>query len=61
MEIHLSNIGKREDFRKISVIKEVCIAQIKGLVPTGYLKALEALQDAKDEESAGTKYQNFNG
>lgn len=60
VEIHLSNIEKREDFRKISVIKEVCIAQIKGLGPTGYLKALEALQDAKDEESAGTKFQNFN-
>ncbi len=55
VEIHLSNIDKREDFRKISVIKEVCIAQIKGLGPTGYLKALDALLDAKDEESAGSK------
>jgi len=61
VEIHLSNIEKMEDFRKISVIKEVRIMQIKGLGPTGYLKALEAFQDAKDEESAGTKYQNFNG
>ena len=46
VEIHLSDIEKREEFRKVSVIKEVCAAQIKGLGPEGYVKALEILLDS---------------
>ena len=43
VEVHLSDIEKREEFRKVSVIKEVCEAQIKGLGIEGYVKALEIL------------------
>jgi 3-dehydroquinate dehydratase-2 len=43
VEVHLSDIDKREAFRKVSVIKDVCIAQIKGLGTEGYLKGLDAL------------------
>jgi len=43
VEVHLSDIEKREEFRKISVIREVCIDQVKGLGPQGYVKALEIL------------------
>ena len=46
VEIHLSDIEKREEFRKVSVIKDVCAAQIKGLGPEGYVKALEILLDS---------------
>ena len=46
VEIHLSDIEKREEFRKVSVIKEVCTAQIKGLGPEGYSRALEILLDS---------------
>ena len=46
VEIHLSDIEKREEFRKVSVIKEVCAAQIKGLGPEGYSRALEILLDS---------------
>jgi 3-dehydroquinate dehydratase-2 len=45
VEVHLSDIEKREDFRKVSVIKDVCIAQIKGMGPQGYQKALDLLLD----------------
>ena len=31
VEVHLSDIMEREDFRKISVIKDVCVRQVYGL------------------------------
>ena len=40
VEVHLSNINERESFRRISVIKEVCKEQIKGLGKKGYLQAI---------------------
>ena len=43
IEVHLSDIENRENFRKISVIKDVCIYQISGLGKIGYLKAAQAL------------------
>jgi 3-dehydroquinate dehydratase-2 len=43
VEVHLSDIEKREEFRRVSVIRDVCAAQIKGLGPEGYLRALDAL------------------
>lgn len=41
VEVHLSDISKREPFRKISVIKPVCRAQFKGEGPLSYFKALD--------------------
>ena len=41
VEVHLSDIAKREPFRKISVIKPVCRAQFKGEGPLSYFKALD--------------------
>ena len=43
VEVHLSEIAKREDFRKVSVVTDVCVSQIKGLGPEGYVKALDEL------------------
>ena len=40
IEVHLSNIDKRENFRKVSVIEEVCKEQIKGKGKEGYLEAI---------------------
>lgn len=40
VEAHLSEISKREPFRRISVIKPVCRAQFKGDGISSYLKAL---------------------
>ena len=47
IEVHLSNIYERESFRRISVIKEVCKKQIKGLGKKGYLQAINFFVSAK--------------
>lgn len=44
VEVHLSDINSREDFRKISVIKNVCVKQIWGKGVDSYKEALEFLQ-----------------
>lgn len=43
IEVHLSDITKRESFRATSVIADVCIEQISGLGIDSYLRALERL------------------
>ncbi len=43
VEVHLSDIDAREEFRRVSVTAPVCIAQISGLGPRSYLEGLESL------------------
>jgi len=43
IEVHLSDIHRREAFRATSVIVDVCEAQISGLGLDSYLQALERL------------------
>ena len=48
VEVHLSDINSREDFRKISVIKNVCVKQIWGKGIDSYTEALEYLAKKRD-------------
>ena len=46
VEVHLSDIFSREDFRKKSVIKDACIAQYFGLKKLSYLEGFKKLLTA---------------
>ena len=44
VEVHLSDVEAREEWRKISVTAPACMAKISGKGPDGYLEALELLK-----------------
>ena len=45
IEVHISNIYAREDFRNKSVIADIATGQISGLGLNGYLSALDFLTE----------------
>ena len=43
VEVHISDVSKREDFRQVSYIRKACIATIAGKGTSGYLEAMDLL------------------
>lgn len=43
VEVHLSDVERREPWRRVSVIGDLCLARIAGLGPDGYREALRRL------------------
>ena len=43
VEVHISAVEKREDFRQVSYIRAACVATITGHGTDGYLEAMELL------------------
>ncbi len=44
VEVHISDVSKREDFRQISYIRAACIQTIAGHGTDGYLEAIDCLE-----------------
>ncbi len=49
VEVHISDVSKREDFRQISYIRAACQKTISGHGTDGYLEAIDFLRGAKCE------------
>ena len=43
VEVHISDLSSREDFRQISYIRQACFKTITGKGTDGYLEAIDAL------------------
>ncbi len=43
VEVHISDVSKREDFRQISYVRMACIKTISGHGTDGYLEAIDAI------------------
>ena len=47
VEVHISKVEEREDFRQISFIRSACIGTITGKGFDGYLEAIDLLTERK--------------
>jgi 3-dehydroquinate dehydratase II len=49
VEVHLSAVDEREEFRRGSVIRDLCVGSVHGKGVDGYREALEILKGALDD------------
>jgi 3-dehydroquinate dehydratase-2 len=45
VEVHLSDVDAREEFRRVSVIRDLCLATVKGQGVDGYRTALTRIRE----------------
>ena len=46
VEVHISHVDSREDFRRVSFVREACIDTVSGLGFQGYVEAMKILLKA---------------
>jgi len=46
VEVHLSAVDRREEWRRLSVIRDLCVGAVQGKGVDGYREALEMLKEA---------------
>jgi 3-dehydroquinate dehydratase-2 len=44
VEVHLSDVGQREEWRRVSVVRDLCLATVAGQGAEGYREALARLK-----------------
>ncbi len=49
VEVHISDVSKREDFRKISYIRAACVKTIAGHGIDGYIEAIDYLVENQSD------------
>ena len=49
VEVHISAVEQREDFRQVSYIRAACIGTITGQGTDGYLRAIDLLLEARHD------------
>ena len=49
VEVHISAVEQREDFRQVSYIRSACIGTITGQGTDGYLRAVDLLLEARHD------------
>lgn len=49
VEVHISDVSKREDYRQISYVREYCFATVTGLGFHGYLKAIDLILEREND------------
>ncbi len=50
VEVHISKVEEREDFRQVSYIRAACIKTITGLGTDGYLRGIDALIQKEENQ-----------
>ena len=51
VEVHISKVEEREDFRQVSYLRAACVKTITGHGTNGYLEAVDFLLDQKGEHA----------
>ncbi|SFV54896.1 3-dehydroquinate dehydratase II [hydrothermal vent metagenome] len=57
IEVHISNIHRREDFRKVNMIAPVCASSVVGFGPFGYHLAMMGMLQIMNEMKAAQEAQ----
>ena len=50
VEVHISDVSKRENFRQVSFVREACVETVMGCGFNGYLRAMDVLVELLRDE-----------